>query len=146
MVLRRPSSPILRAVHELQALIDDVKAGYRTRDFDRFLPHLWDDVVYDFTRSRSPYRGIYHGVDEARRLFDEVFEAWETADWDVEKIHDLGQGRIVIATRITTRGRGSGVEATAHGAQLWILRDRRLVRVQVHQSQEEALADAEAEG
>jgi hypothetical protein len=48
-----------------------------------------------------------------------------------------------VTAHLQGKGKGSGVEVDAYGAQLWTLRDGRVVRVKGYQSKDEALGAVE---
>jgi thiamine-phosphate pyrophosphorylase len=66
-------------------------------------------------------------------------------EWDASVVADLGGGTLVLASRMTVTGRGSGIEADARGAQAWTLRDGSVARVELHQGAAEALRSVRLE-
>ena len=90
------------------------------------------DCVIDWSNSRGPLRGVYHGREEAR-------EAWKS-------FLELEDDRVVIASEFRTRGQGSGVEVSARGASLWTIRDDEVAAVALYQSKAEALEAAAGQG
>ena len=52
--------------------------------------------------------------------------------------------RLLVTTRVIGRGRDSGIEVEASGAQVWEFRDRKVVRATMFQSRDEAVAELRA--
>ena len=46
---------------------------------------------------------------------------------------------MIVVNRVRMRGRGSGVEVEATGAQVWTIRDGKFQRAKLYQSKAEAL-------
>jgi thiamine-phosphate pyrophosphorylase len=114
-------------------------AAFNRRDLDALFTETFGDTVFDWSRSIGPQRGIYHGAAEARIWLEAFFEAWEEFIWSPEEIIELDRHHVLVVNRVRGRGKGSGVEVNARGAQLWDIRDGRLAKVRVFQSKEEAL-------
>ena len=51
----------------------------------------------------------YRGHEGARRYFEEMFEAWEILDFEVERLVDVDDS-VVALFEMRNRGRGSGIE------------------------------------
>ena len=66
-------------------------------------------------------------------------EAFEGASWNIDEVIEVDDTRLVITTRYSVRGRGSGVPVEAGGAQVWRFRDGRPVSAKLYQSRAEAL-------
>ena len=100
------------------------------------------DCVMDWSQSQGPEKGVYHGLDGAARWIAAIREAFE--EFELAPSEYIGSGdRIVVPTRVTGRGRGSGV---AVEATLWEIRDGRVDRLVLYQSREEALEAAGLSG
>jgi ketosteroid isomerase-like protein len=125
-------------------VIEEVMDAFTRRDFRAIERFAQPDVVFDFSRSMNDTRGVYHGIDQMEPTFRRFFEPWEEARWEVTKVEELDASRLLATTRITVRGRGSGIEVDASGAQVWEHRDRKLSRVTMYQSRDDALAEEPA--
>jgi ketosteroid isomerase-like protein len=88
---------------------------------------------------------VYRGHDEIGRYFDQLNEIWERQILEPQDFIEAGEA-VVVPVRITTIGKGSGVETTADAAHLWTLAEGKVVRLQIFQSREEALEAARASG
>lgn len=56
--------------------------AYRRGDIDAFLEEVGDDVEFDFSGVRGPYRGVYRGREGARELFAAFWDAWVPCRYD----------------------------------------------------------------
>ena len=71
-------------------------------DFPGGMKYTTADFAFDFSRSRSPERGVY-GREDIQR-FGEVFTGvWESIRWEAEEFIDAGDQ---LVTSITTYNRG----------------------------------------
>jgi hypothetical protein len=84
---------------------------------------------------------IYRGHVEIGRYFAQLSEVWEHQTLEPEEFI-VADDKVVVPVRITTVGKGSGVETTAKAAHLWTLRADKVVRLQIFQTREEALKAA----
>ena len=84
---------------------------------------------------------VRHGVDEIRRDYETVEEAWDEHRIELEKLIDAGDP-VVVFHREYQRGRASGVELEIDAAVIVDLRDGRIVRVQGYMNRAEALKAA----
>jgi ketosteroid isomerase-like protein len=119
-------------------LIADLTAAFNEHDIDRAFRWMREDVVYDFSRSMGDNRGVHRGFDSLRNVWTSFLQPWESVNWQVSEIEELDEDRVLIGTEITVRGRGSGIETEAHGAQVLEFRDGKLARATMFQSPAQA--------
>jgi thiamine-phosphate pyrophosphorylase len=122
----------------MEAAVRTLEAGWATRDFDLFRKHAAPDIVLDWSESVSPNRGVYRGIDEARKLFGAMLEAFSITTWEALSMTSIGH-RLAIEGRFAIRGGSSGVETAAVGGQLWNFEEGRVKSVKVFQSGAEAV-------
>jgi ketosteroid isomerase-like protein len=130
-----PSRPeLLREVYDALACRDfETLAGLADPDFEM---DLTDRVLNPAT---------YRGAEGLARFLEEVDELWASMDLTVERVVERGDQALALL-RVRLQGRGSGVELDDRIAQLWTLRDGKLVRMQLRQDAAAALAEFEAGG
>jgi ketosteroid isomerase-like protein len=87
----------------------------------------------------------YRGAEGLARFLGEVDEVWASMDITVERVIERGD-QVLALLDVTLKGRGSGVELEDRIAQLWTLRDGKLLRMQLRQDPGAALAEFEAGG
>jgi ketosteroid isomerase-like protein len=107
-------------------------------DIDAMLEHAASDFEIDFSRSEGPWAGTYRGHDAARRSWQAFAEAFDHVWWEAEEFIDAGDA-VVVPARFHYRGRGSGIESVARGAQVYWFKDGKVVCYQQCQSRAEAL-------
>jgi ketosteroid isomerase-like protein len=127
-------------VREVMSLVENARNGDLSQleqELMRLRDLVTDDAEIDMsTRVFNPQ--VYHGLDEALRLFGEVREVW--GEWHVipERFLDAGERVVVIGT-VRARGRGSGLELEDRTAAIWTLRHGRVTSVRTGVEIEEAL-------
>jgi ketosteroid isomerase-like protein len=86
------------------------------------------DLSAVFTDTR-PYRGH----ESMRRLWDEMWEAWEGVRMDPLEVFEVGGERYVVDVRLWGKGKRSGVEIDQRFAYLYTVRDadEKIVRCQL---------------
>jgi ketosteroid isomerase-like protein len=122
-----------------------IRAGFAaisSGDYEAALEWLSDDVVMDWTNSIGPAKGVYHGKDEIREVWDSFQDAFESVTWTPEEIIELDDDRLIVVNHVRMRGRGSGVEVDAVGAQLWTVENGKGKRLTLFQSKRDALQAA----
>ena len=113
---------MVRALYELAS----------RQDLEKIALDLHPDVAADWSRSRGPFKGVYRGREDVLALFAEIADAWE----EVEYFHDeliATSDRVVRIGGMRARGRGSGVEIEARGAQVFEFKDGLIWRATMYQ-------------
>jgi ketosteroid isomerase-like protein len=128
-------SPESENVEIVREILDSINAG----DLDRALEAAQEDFEADWSNSIAPHHGVYRGRQQARDLFESFLEAWEEFRWEPQEIIEVDEARVVVVNRVRMRGRGSGVEVDARGAQLWTISRGKVRSVKIYQSKAEAL-------
>ena len=101
-----------------------------------------EDVVLDWSNSIGPFKGVYPGRAGITEWFSSFIEAWEEFSWTPQEFIELDDDRMIVVNRLRMRGKGSGVDVEATGAQLWTFRDGKPIRIKVFQSRSDALEAA----
>jgi ketosteroid isomerase-like protein len=135
---RSPSTAEAANVEKVRAAID----AFNRRDIDAMIQLAGDDFEYDWSRSRGPNAGVFHGTDG---FFEFVSDQWSTFDEVRLEVHEyIPRGNHVVVTA-TVHGRGrQDVPVSATSAHLYTFEDGRLLRITLFQEREEALAAAAA--
>jgi ketosteroid isomerase-like protein len=97
------------------------------------------DFAFDFSRSRSPERGVY-GREDIPRFQDTFLGHWESVRWEPEEFIEADD-QVITPFRTYIRGR-DGIEVETRNAWLWSFRDRRIARITFFQDRREALEAA----
>jgi len=109
------------------------------------MERLHPDIVFDWSRSNSPYARVYEGRAAVRDLLEEIREAFEDLEYFTEEWIDAGE-RLIRVGGVRGRGRSSGAEVAMVGAQVVEFSGILAMRVTLFQTTEEAIAAAGARG
>ena len=93
-------------------------------------------------RRMGPDKGVYRGREQVREVWASFVEAFESLRWDPEEFIEVDESRLIVVNHTRMRGRGSGVEVAAVGAQLWTISDGRAQSFKLYQSKRDALEAA----
>jgi ketosteroid isomerase-like protein len=66
---------------------------------------------------------VYRGKEGFRRFWSSFREPWESIRIDLERLEDLGDGRVLALMTFYGKGRGSGVDVTTEYANVVTIRD-----------------------
>lgn len=99
---------------------------WQDRDFSRIEPFVHPEAEVDVTRNVfNP--GIHRGLDGFRRFVDQIDEVWEDLEITPQEVIDGGD-TIVVANRLSGKGRGSGVAVEMLLYGVLTLRDGKVLR------------------
>ena len=104
----------------------------------------WADpeIEFEFLGGPDPVRST--GLGEMVERFREFLSAYAEYGIDAENYRELDGGRVLVMTRNSGRGKGSGMEIaglTGDGANLFHIRDGRVQRLVLYWDRDRALAD-----
>jgi ketosteroid isomerase-like protein len=111
--------------------------AWNRRDLDAALHDLHPDAEVDWSQSLGVQRGVYRGIGEIRRFWEEWLELFEKIDVRPEAFIAVGE-HVVVPNRTYLRGR-DGVEVDAGSTSVWSLRDSKIVSHRLYQEKEAAL-------
>jgi ketosteroid isomerase-like protein len=124
-------------VQKVRSAID----AFNRRDVDAMIELAGDDFEYDWSRSRGPNAGVYHGTGGFFEFITDQWEMFEDMRLEVHEYIPRGN-HVVITAEVRGSGR-QGVPVSATSAHLYTFaEDGRLVRITLFQERGEALAAA----
>ena len=94
-----------------------------------------------FDQTRIPDGGVYEGREACGRFFERWFGSWVEIRLTPERLIEDGD-RVLALMTIEGRGKGSGVPVVIRSADLFTIRDGKIVRLELFGSPAEALEAA----
>jgi ketosteroid isomerase-like protein len=85
--------------------------------------------------------GRRRGADSFNEAIASVFQAWEDARLDTERVIDNGDD-VVVLGQVRGRGLAAGIEVDRPHGQIWTFRDGRVIRMRWFHSHRETLEAA----
>jgi len=79
-----------------------------------------------FDQSRIPGGGVYEGREACGRFFEHWFGTWDEIRMTPERFIEDGD-RVLALMTIEGRGKGSGVPVVIRSADLWTIRDGKII-------------------
>jgi hypothetical protein len=130
-------------VSENLDLVRSIYADWERGDFSRA---DWADPEIDFEIIGGPTEYRCHGIPEMARRVREFLTTWKGYRTEAEEYRELDDERILVLTRDTARGRGSGVDTMQMRANVIHLQRGRVTRIATYWERDRALADLGLEG
>ena len=124
-----------------QENVDTLLSGFEamTRgDISRILAFVHPDFETVVPPELSAEPSAYRGHDGVRRYFESFYDAMRDIRFDADHIWDAGDA-IVVALRLTARGKETGIPVEQHVGQVWTIRDGMAIRVENFVTVSEAL-------
>ncbi len=121
--------------------VETVRQGYEafnSGDMERILAFAHSDFEAVVPPELSAEPDTYRGHDGIRRYFETFQEAMDEIRFEPERFWDVGQS-VLVALRVTAKGRHTAIPVEQQFAQVWALRDGKAIRVRTYASLAEAL-------
>jgi ketosteroid isomerase-like protein len=129
----------------LAAIPGDEPATHVERygDVPALIERFESTIEWDFSRFVGwPEEQVYYGHEGLVKFWRAYLSAWGSIVWDLDEFFDAGD-QVVVFVRQRARGRTSGVDTEYPPyAQLWTLRDGKIVRFAAYSERDEALEAA----
>lgn len=126
-----------------QQNLDLITRGYEafaSGNREAVLSLLQPDVVVEVHTDRPDIGSdIYHGHDGFLANFAEIEDVFEDLVIEAGNVTERGD-RLMVATRVSGRGKGSGVAIEAKIFHVWTLRDGLAARLEVFSDEDQARA------
>lgn len=105
-------------------------------DWERVRPRLHPDARLD--QSQIPDGGVYEGREAFGQFFRRWFDTWDDLRLTPERFVEDGD-RVLVLLTVEGRGKGSGTPVAVRTADLWTLRDGKVVSLVGYPDRAEAL-------
>jgi ketosteroid isomerase-like protein len=110
--------------------------AWNRRDLRTWLALFHSDAEVDWSRSRSPFKGVYRG--DGIETFWDVF--WSTFENVQLETHDFIQAGSEVVAPNTAHMRGrEGIEVTARTALVFTVENGQITRLRLFDEHDEAL-------
>jgi ketosteroid isomerase-like protein len=126
-------------------LVRSIYAAWERGDWSA--PPTWADPEIEFALADGPDPSCTTGVAEMVEGFTKGFlAAWDQLRTEAQEYLELDGERILVYVHNYGRGRASGIDisqvmGTGEGANLWVFRDLRVIRIAIYWDRARALAD-----
>jgi ketosteroid isomerase-like protein len=121
--------------------IDALRAAleaFNSRDIGRILGFLDPDFEVEVPPALSAEPDTYRGHEGARRYFESFWETMDEIRFRPQRFWDAGES-VVVAMRLTAKGRHTAIPVEQRFAQVWTFRDGKATRARTYLSEAEAL-------
>jgi len=115
--------------------------AFNSEDIERILEFIHPDFVTEVPPQFSTEPDTYVGHEGVRRYFESFLEAMDEIRFHVEQMWDAGDS-VVLALRVTARGRQTAIPVEQRMAQVWHVRDGKADRATIYSSVGEAFEAA----
>lgn len=116
--------------------------AFERGDFDAALALVDAKVEWDEPPDMPDTGGTYHGHTGMVAGFRRFLGAWEELRVEPEEVIDAPPDRVVVTTHWVGRSRRAGIEVDQRVAQVYELRDGKVLRLRQFREREDALRAA----
>jgi ketosteroid isomerase-like protein len=123
------------------AALRELLEAFNSRDIERILGFLHPDFETAVPPALSAEPDTYRGHAGARRYFESFWETMDDIRFRPQRFWDAGES-VVVAMRLTARGRHTAIAVEQRFTQVWTFRDGKATRARTYASDAEALKAA----
>jgi ketosteroid isomerase-like protein len=117
-------------------------AAFQREGVDALLARIHPEFEIEVSPELSAEPDTYRGADGLRRYFAGFEGVMEDVRFEPEEFIDAGQGNVVATGRVSARSAAAGLPVEQWNAQLWTVRNGKLLRARAYATEEAALAAA----
>src|SRR5215217_5006961 len=114
--------------------------AWNRRNQKAWLALYHPDVEVDWSRSRGPLKGFYHGRAALQSFWNDYWSVFEAAHFEAHDFID-GGSEVVVPNTTHVRGR-QGIETVARSNVVYTVEHGQITRFRMFQERAEALAAA----
>jgi ketosteroid isomerase-like protein len=114
---------------------------WNRRDHEAVFAHYDADIEWDQSEivALPDARPMYRGHEGVRAFWRLWLSAWEDVSYEGVEFRDAGDQVVALVQNQHMRGRASGVDLQVSYAQVWTLKDGKVIRMRGYADQGEAL-------
>jgi ketosteroid isomerase-like protein len=101
----------------------------------------WADPEIEYVVIDGPEPGTRTGLAGIADVLRTMFDAFEDLRDEPEDYRELDETRVLVLSRLSGRGKASGTAVRQKAAQVFELRDGKVIRIIVYMDRDRALAD-----
>jgi ketosteroid isomerase-like protein len=125
----------------MSANVDLVRSIYADWERGDFRSVEWADPDIELVRPESVDGEVLKGLASTAKGWGEWLSAWDDYHAEASEYRVLDDERVLVLGRMTGRGRISGATGETETANLFQIRDGKVVRLVLYANRENALAD-----
>jgi ketosteroid isomerase-like protein len=125
----------------MSANLDLVRSIYAAIGRGDYTSAEWADPKIEYVVADGPDPGSLTGRDGLVQAMRSLFSALEDIRAEAEEYRELDAERVLVLTRLSGRGKTSGVQIGDRGAELFEVHDGNVTRIVAYFDREHALAD-----
>jgi len=119
-------------------LVEQLVKAFNSEDIELLLSSTHPDFELDVPPELSAEPDIYRGEDGMRRYWESFQDAMAEIRIHLDRLCDAGEA-VVLAMRLTAKGRRTGIAVEQRTAAVWTIRDGKVTRIRAYASLSEAL-------
>ena len=113
-------------------------AAFNSGDIECILGLMHPDIETAVGPELSAEPDTYRGHDGIRRYFDSFEDAMDEIRFHQEGFREA-DGSVIVAVRLTAKGRFTGIQVEQHLGQVWTVRHGKAIQIRSYVSYTEAL-------
>jgi ketosteroid isomerase-like protein len=125
-------------------LVRSIYADWERGDY--YSSTAWAHPEIEFVRADGPAPGSWTGLAEMESAWRDVLGAWDKHRSEAEDYRDLHDGRVLVLSRNSARGKASEAEIATDVAIVFHISDGKVARLVLYWDRGRALADLGLEG
>ncbi|MCW3069881.1 MAG: hypothetical protein JWL67_2506 [Solirubrobacterales bacterium] len=115
--------------------------AFNIEDIENIIAFTHPDLLVEIPPEISAEPDTYRGHDGMRRYFRSFQDVMEEIRFEPVQLWEVGD-RVVVAVRLTARGRQTAIRVEQRTAGVWRIRDGKVIEVRAYRSPAEALSAA----
>jgi uncharacterized protein len=120
-------------------IVRRVTGAFSAGDMDTVFEWVAPEIEWDFSNAQTwVEEPVYRGYDGIMKFFAKWIGEWEDYRFEFEEVIDAGD-KVVVVVRDEGRSKGVGIKLERRHAEIWTIRDRRVVKIEPFDHKHQAL-------